>query len=126
MGSGKHEQVCVSSFDDRTKSADDRMLNTENMFEYYHLLTLQNGTILDIPAGRSGFLPEPYPISPQSIEMEEMEWPAVISLDSPKGNDARQDDVLDHLTGRDAHNKRPECVSLSRAQLGEEKRADEK
>ena len=33
------------------------MLNTETLFEYYHLVHLKNGTVLDIPAGRSAFLP---------------------------------------------------------------------
>jgi hypothetical protein len=35
------------------------MLNHETMFEYYHLLTLSNGTILDLAAGRTAFLTEP-------------------------------------------------------------------
>jgi hypothetical protein len=37
------------------------MLNHETMFEYYHLLHLSNGTILDLPAGSTAFLTEPTP-----------------------------------------------------------------
>ena len=96
----------------RTRRADDQMLNTENMFEYYHLLTLHNGSVLNIPAGRSGFLTEPYPISGESTGIKEMEWPAVISLDSPRGDDAREDDVWDPFMDRDHYNKGPECVSF--------------
>jgi hypothetical protein len=37
------------------------MLNHETMTEYYHLLHLSNGTILDLPAGSTAFLTEPTP-----------------------------------------------------------------
>lgn len=37
------------------------MLGSEEMFEYYHILHLANGTVLDRPAGRCGFLTEPQP-----------------------------------------------------------------
>ena len=88
------------------------MLNTENMFEYYHLLTLQNGTTLNIPAGRSGFLTEPLSVAQESNEVKEMEWLAVVSLESPRGDEAGEEtDGLDYLMGRDDYNKGPECVS---------------
>ena len=90
------------------------MLNTENMFEYYHLLTLQNGTTLNIPAGRSGFLTEPLSVARKSSEVKEVEWPAVVSLESPRGDDAVEaTNGLDFYMDRDDYNKGPECVSSS-------------
>jgi len=94
------------------------MLNTENMFEYYHLLTLQNGTTLNIPAGRSGFLTEPLSVARKSSEVKEVEWPAVVSLESPRGDDAVEEtDGLDYYMGRDDYNKGPECVSSSLSRI---------
>lgn len=91
------------------------MLNTENMFEYYHLLTLSNGTTLNIPAGRAGFLTEPFPVVRNSKGAEEMEWPAIVQLASPRGDDAKPEteiDELDLLMGRDDFDKGPDCVSI--------------
>jgi len=86
------------------------MLNTETMFEYYHLLTLSNGTVLDVPAGRAGFLTEPSPIS-MSKEVEP-KWPVVVPLDSPrKVNETK--DKNDIIFGMGNYNQGPECVSLS-------------
>ena len=85
------------------------MLNTETMYEYYHLLTLSNGTVLDVPAGRAGFLTEP---SPTSMSKEvEMKWPVVVALDSPrKANETK--DENDRIFGMGNYNQGPECVSL--------------
>jgi hypothetical protein len=111
MGSGKHEQV--STRIPGRHLANIKMLNTENMSEFYHLLTLQNGTTLNIPAGRSGFLTEPQPISRESGGITEMQWPAVVSLDSPRGDDVEEEtDSVEYFMGRDDYNKGPECVSL--------------
>ena len=85
------------------------MLNTETMFEYYHLLTLSNGTVLDVPAGRAGFLTEPSPIS-MSKEVE-MKWPVVVSLDSPRKVNETKDEN-DRIFGMGNYNQGPECVSL--------------
>ena len=85
------------------------MLNTETMFEYYHLLTLSNGTILDVPAGRAGFLTEP---SPTSMSKEvEMKWPVVVPLDSPRKVNVTKDEH-DIIFGMGGRNQGPECVSL--------------
>ena len=92
------------------KSTDNQMINTETMFEYYHLLTLSNGTILDIAAGRAGFLTEPSPIS-KSGDAKEMEWPAVISLESPRQNNTKVDEDEDEY-GMRRYNQGPDCVSL--------------
>jgi hypothetical protein len=85
------------------------MLNTETMFEYYHLLTLANGTVLDVPAGRAGFLTEP---SPTSLSKEiEMQWPVVVPLDSPRKVNETSDEN-DSIFGMGRYNQGPECVSL--------------
>ena len=86
------------------------MLNTETMFEYYHLLTLSNGTVLDVPAGRAGFLTEPSPIS-MSKEVE-TKWPVVVSLDSPRRMNETKDEN-DRIFGMGNYNQGPECVSRS-------------
>ena len=85
------------------------MLNTETMFEYYHLLTLSNGTVLDVPAGRAGFLTEPSPIS-MSKEVA-MKWPVVVPLDSPRKVNETKDEK-DIIFGMGNYNQGPECVSL--------------
>lgn len=51
----------------RSGGKDEQMLGNEEMFEYYHILHLANGTVLDQPAGRSGFLTEPEPFASSSI-----------------------------------------------------------
>ena len=85
------------------------MLNTETMFEYYHLLTLSNGTVLDVPAGRAGFLTEP---SPTSMSKEvEMKWPVVVALDSPRRMNETKDEN-DRIFGMGNYNQGPECVCL--------------
>jgi hypothetical protein len=85
------------------------MLNTETMFEYYHLLTLSNGTVLDIPAGRAGFLTEPQHTSMDSEK--EMEWPAVVVMDSPKKlNETLNEDDEDYHRRR--YEQGPDCVRL--------------
>ncbi|KIR78795.1 hypothetical protein I306_04157 [Cryptococcus gattii EJB2] len=73
-------------------------INTETQIEYYHLLHLANGTVLDSPAGRSGFLPRPYPIAPSASRApeESVATPLVaqIKLDSPRivANETDDDD----------------------------------
>ncbi|KIR52842.1 hypothetical protein I315_04705 [Cryptococcus gattii Ru294] len=73
-------------------------INTETQMEYYHLLHLANGTVLDSPAGRSGFLPRPYPIAPSASRApeESVATPLVaqIKLDSPRivANETDDDD----------------------------------
>nr|XP_031857950.1 uncharacterized protein CI109_006662 [Kwoniella shandongensis]KAA5525022.1 hypothetical protein CI109_006662 [Kwoniella shandongensis] len=65
---------------------DEQTLNTETQMEYFHLLYLANGTILDIPAGKAAFLPAPSPIAPASDATEgslnSPTWPVVLDLDS--------------------------------------------
>ncbi|KIR59102.1 hypothetical protein I314_05086 [Cryptococcus bacillisporus CA1873] len=73
-------------------------INTETQMEYYHLLHLANGTVLDSPAGRSGFLPRPYPIAPSASRASEegvaTSLAAQIKLDSPRivANETDDDD----------------------------------
>lgn len=80
------------------------------MFEYYHLLTLANGTIIDVPAGRAGFLTEPSPIS-MSKEVE-MKWPVIVPLDSPRKVNETKDEI-DNIFGMGNYNQGPACVSLT-------------
>lgn len=81
--------------------------------EYYHLLHLADGTVLDSPAGRSGFLPRPYPIAPSASRApeESVATPLVaqIKLDSPRivANETDDDDSQRMRPGRAV----PLCVS---------------
>jgi hypothetical protein len=86
------------------------MLNTETMFEYYHLIHLKNGTTIDIPAGRAGFLPHPTPVTPswRTCELCAKEWPRSTELDSPR----LDEEQLDKEMGRGMYGPRaPKCVS---------------
>ncbi|KAE8542879.1 hypothetical protein D1P53_000942 [Cryptococcus gattii VGV] len=77
---------------------DGQSINTETQMEYYHLLHLANGTVLDSPAGRSGFLPRPYPIAPSGSRAPEegvaTPLAAQLKLDSPRAiaNETDDDD----------------------------------
>lgn len=81
--------------------------------EYYHLLHLANGTVLDSPAGRLGFLPRPYPIAPSASRAPEegvaTSLAAQIKLDSPRivANETDDDDSQWMRPGRAV----PLCVS---------------
>ena len=80
------------------------MLSTETLFEYYHLITLSNVTVLDIPAGRSGFLPAAHPTTYAQQELDQPDqpdqpvaasvWPKMGSLNSPhvKPGEGEDDD----------------------------------
>jgi hypothetical protein len=35
-----------------------KLMNAESLSEYYLNVTLNNGTIIDLPAGRAGFIPK--------------------------------------------------------------------
>lgn len=59
------------------------MLNHETMFEYYHLFALANGTILDLPAGRTAFLTEPAPTTLRNTAMTAEEIYAEHDKDDP-------------------------------------------
>ncbi|WVF70139.1 hypothetical protein IAT40_004927 [Kwoniella sp. CBS 6097] len=64
---------------------DEQMINTETMLEYYQLVHLKNGTTLDIPAGRAGFLPDSTPWSQENAsETQKTKWPAKVELQSPR------------------------------------------
>jgi hypothetical protein len=116
------------------------MLNHENMFEYYHLLHLSNGTILDLAAGPTAFLTEPSPtiFGSSGIQSAE-EWKAeqekndpegrdiiiivpgpdvntpetrILALESPKNMTAPDDTKADFFMGPDSYVERgPRCVS---------------
>ncbi|ORY28977.1 hypothetical protein BCR39DRAFT_588501 [Naematelia encephala] len=70
--------------------SDGEILNAETLFEYYHLVTLANGTVLDVPAGRSGFLP-----SSRKLPIEDRAygaWPSEMSFTSPRNATSKASD----------------------------------
>lgn len=85
------------------------MLNTETSFEYYHLLRLSNGTILDIAAGKAGFLTEPSETGLASFPQdEEMSWPMKTALQSPRNDSAGAHDEYGQSLG--LRQRGPDCV----------------
>jgi hypothetical protein len=79
------------------------------MFEYYHLIHLKNGTTIDIPAGRAGFLPHPTPATPswRACEVCAKDWPRSMELHSPR----LEEDRLDKEMGLGMYGPRaPKCV----------------
>jgi hypothetical protein len=63
------------------------MLQTESLAEYYHLVHLVNGSVLDIPSGRSGFLPAPEPLShDMAIFQPASTWPQTIQLSNDRSD----------------------------------------
>ena len=83
------------------------MFATETQFEHYHNLTLSDGTVRIIPAGKIGFLPAPPAASPNG----ELPWPRSTSLESPHNYTAKVDDPNDGLVRH--RPKPPACVSSS-------------
>jgi hypothetical protein len=82
------------------------MLNTETVFEYYHNITLNNGTTLSIPAGRSAFIPAQFPINLD--DTRNTVWPKSAVLYSDRlDEEVPSKDIMRHGGGPRA----PECVS---------------
>jgi hypothetical protein len=74
----------------------------QDMCEYYLLVSLVNGTVVDVPAGRAGFLPAPEPTSAEPQEAEpEAAWPKRIVFQPPPADQ--------HMTGP-YHSPIPDCV----------------
>ncbi len=85
------------------------MIRAETMFEYYHLLQLANGSTIDVPAGRSGFLTAPEPIV--SLADMGLGWYPLgpLKLDSPREREFDQKRSGSMRTvGKDP--RAPECV----------------
>ncbi|WVW78720.1 hypothetical protein I302_100680 [Kwoniella bestiolae CBS 10118] len=85
----------------------DNLLNTETMLEYYHLLHLSNGTTLDIPAGRTAFIPY---IETASTEEGDEGWSTLLNLTSGRIQPGEEQDGMDEWfsMGRYGSNA-PEC-----------------
>jgi hypothetical protein len=81
------------------------MLNTETVFEYYHNITLFNGTTLSIPAGRSAFIPASSPVV--TGPSRHTSGPESTVLYS----DRLDEDLLDKEMTRHAGPRAPDCVS---------------
>ncbi|WWD00315.1 hypothetical protein V866_007226 [Kwoniella sp. B9012] len=85
----------------------DHLLNTETLMEYYHLIHLSNGTTLDIPAGRTGFIPH---IKSRSKEYGDNYWSTDIDLDTNRIQTGEEPDDLDRMFGRGRYGPNaPDC-----------------
>ena len=91
------------------------MLNTESISEFYHQIHLANGTILDIPAGRSGFIPVAQPTGyADAFDLGNdaatlLQWPRIVDIVPTRGEqtDAEEEERYYPDFGRTA----PACVS---------------
>jgi hypothetical protein len=79
------------------------LLNSETLFEYYLNVTLSNGTVLDIPAGRAGFIPHP-------TELPDREWPQEVVLSNPRINGSDEVDEKAPTTWMRRETTVPDCV----------------
>ena len=65
--------------------ADSEILTTETLSEFYHLLTLSNGTVLDLPSGNIGILPGRSAVKPtadvKQSEIGEISWPQTVHFE---------------------------------------------
>ncbi|OCF30469.1 hypothetical protein I316_07905 [Kwoniella heveanensis BCC8398] len=115
MDQGQHEQ----------------MVNTETLLEYYHLIHLKNGTTLDIPAGQSGFLPDPIPWKQDgagaglSYQTERAEWPATVQLASPRSEGTHEEDEEEEQGWRSWETQAPDCDKDNLAEFQVEVTADD-
>ena len=90
------------------------MLVTETLSEFYHLIALSNGTILDIPSGKIGILPSRESIKPSASIRDspigDITWPQTIDFAPTNRNSSKPEasgDGFDHGHERAA----PTCVS---------------
>jgi hypothetical protein len=79
---------------------------SENMFEYYFSMTLQNGTVMDVPAGKTGFLPA---AGERSI-MSKLEEPYTLQSSFSEGRDPYPE--WDWRGDDENWQPKPNCVSL--------------
>ncbi|WWC67721.1 uncharacterized protein I206_101633 [Kwoniella pini CBS 10737] len=107
-------------------SNDEHMLNSETLMEYYHSLTLKNGTILDIPAGRTGFLPVVEPDRITHTNPKQDAWPVEVNLSSPRLPLGSEDKVDRHDTpwANPYNSDGPECDQGNRATFRLDIRSD--
>jgi len=83
------------------------MIRAETMSEYYHLLLLSNGSSIDIPAGRTGFLSAPQAVSISNLGIQSS-IPQTAKLVSPRQGELNQNLRSMHS---DRDPRYPECVS---------------
>jgi hypothetical protein len=79
------------------------LLNAETLFEYYLNVTLSNGTIMDIPAGRAGFVP-------CMTDLAGGEWPRKVVLSNPRVNSSDEVDGKAPEMSMSWEPKVPDCV----------------
>ncbi|OCF59071.1 hypothetical protein L486_03570 [Kwoniella mangroviensis CBS 10435] len=85
----------------------DHLLNTETLMEYYHLIHLSNGTTLDIPAGRTGFIPR---IKSSSEKDRDGHFSTDIDLDTNRIQTGEEQDDLAWMFGRGRYGPNaPDC-----------------
>lgn len=92
-----------------------QMVGTETLSEYYHLVHLANGSTIDIPSGRSGFVSLPSPVAPPSTVrdsniLNEIQWPLEVTFAPTKREKEKQEG--EDFMPWDDHRIAPECVSL--------------
>lgn len=74
----------MSSLAFSTRLADPKMLVTETLSEFYHLLTLTNGTVLDFPSGEIAIIPANTALKRSSDSrsgpIPDIDWPQTIDF----------------------------------------------
>ncbi|KAK8847332.1 hypothetical protein IAR55_005189 [Kwoniella newhampshirensis] len=92
-----------------TYGEDEQTLHTETQMEYFHLVHLANGTVLDIPAGKTAFIPAPSPVAPSPLlsSVATPRWPVTVDLDSPYELSNETVDEADSWMRYEP--KRPDC-----------------
>jgi len=82
------------------------LLNAETLFEFYLNVTLSNGTMLDIPAGRAGFIP-------RMMDLPDGEWPREVVLSNPRVNSSDGVDGKVPEMSLSWESRVPDCVRRS-------------
>lgn len=84
------------------------------MSEFYHLLTLANGTVLDIPSGEIGIIPANTAVraysETQRSAIGDIEWPQTVQFSTTSHN-ASEFENDDPNFGRSYGPVAPACVS---------------
>jgi hypothetical protein len=70
-------------------------LTTETLSEFYHLLTLSNGTVLDLPSGDIGIVPVQSAVKPpadiKQSSIGDIEWPQTVHFEPTLRNTSKDD-----------------------------------
>jgi len=102
------------------------MLVTETLSEFYHLVTLANGTILDLPSGEIGIIPTSSSIKPKSavkgIYIGENAWPQTVDFPPTSHNRTEKEESEYRFRYLPVA---PQCVSLSVSQVERAEYQDE-